>query len=318
VRPARAAGKPVALVLDWLYQGPNAGFCVARELGFYRDAGLDVQMQAGKGSGSTAQLVASKATQIGFSDGFVLANAVSKGMPLKSVGSIYRRNPSAMMVLADSGINTPKDIEGKSVAVTAGSAQFQQFAPFLRGAGVDPAKVRLVNLDPAGVTAAILSGQVPAIGGYAQSYVANIEIRGKKQVRVFWFADYGVTAVSNSIVVHEDLLKGDPELIRAFVPATIKGFLYARQHVDEGIEMLTRYSSAIDVPIAKREAEYSWQTWVTPNTRGKPLGWASDLDWAETVRVLKEYGGVASPPAAASLYTNEFVPTGAEYVPPQA
>jgi NitT/TauT family transport system substrate-binding protein len=63
--------------------------------------------------------------------------------------------------------------------------------------------------------------------------------------------------------------------------------------------------------------ELSWKTWVTPNTQGKPLGWASDVDWAETVKVLKQYGGVATPLEASVLYTNEFVPTGAEYVPPQ-
>src|ERR1700728_3060304 len=65
---ARAAGplKPVTMMLDWIYQGPNVGFIMAQEQGFYRDAGLDVTVNSGKGSGSTAQLVASKATQIGF------------------------------------------------------------------------------------------------------------------------------------------------------------------------------------------------------------------------------------------------------------
>jgi NitT/TauT family transport system substrate-binding protein len=318
-RRARAAGpvKTVSLLLDWIYQGPNAGFVVAREKGFYRDAGLDVQITAGKGSGSTAQLVASKVTQFGFADGFVLANGVSKGMALKSVASLYRRNPCAAMVLAESNIKVPKDLEGKSIAITAGSAQFQQFPAFMKGAGIDPGKVRVVNLDPAGVAAALLNGQVPAIAGFAQSYVANIEIRGKKEARAFWFSDFGVTAVSNGIVVHEDFLKSDPELVRAFVTPTIKGFLDARQHPDEAIEMLRKYSVAIEPAIARREAEYSWQTWVTPNTRGKPFGWASAADWAETVRVLKDYGGVTAPVDSAALFTNAFVPTGAEYVPPQ-
>jgi NitT/TauT family transport system substrate-binding protein len=317
--PARAAGaeKTVTLLLDWIYQGPNAAFVVAREKGFYRDAGLDVQITAGKGSVSTAQLIAGKVSQFGFVDGFVLGNGVSKGMALKSVASIYRRNPAAMMVLADSDIKTPKDLEGKSIAITAGSAQFQQFPAFMKGAGVDASRVRVVNLDPAGITPALLNNQVPAIAGYAQSYVANIEIRGKKDVRIFYFSDYGVTAVSNGIVVHEDFLKSDPDLVRAFVPPSIKGFLHARENPDEAVAMLQKYSSAIEPAIARREMEYSWQTWVPPNTKGKPLGWASDIDWAETVRVLKQYGGVTAPLDAATLYTNAFVPAGAEYVPPQ-
>src|SRR5277367_175228 len=83
---ARAADplKPVTLTLDWIYQGPNAGFMVALDKGFYREAGLDVAMTPGKGSGSTAQLIASKAAQFGFADGYVLGNGIAKGMALRS------------------------------------------------------------------------------------------------------------------------------------------------------------------------------------------------------------------------------------------
>ena len=73
-RPALAQVKmrDITMRLDWLFQGPNAGFMVAQDKGFYREVGLNVDVGPGKGSGSTAQLVASKATQFGFSDGFVV------------------------------------------------------------------------------------------------------------------------------------------------------------------------------------------------------------------------------------------------------
>jgi NitT/TauT family transport system substrate-binding protein len=314
---AQGALKPVTLTLDWVFQGPNAGFVVAREKGYYRDAGLDVAITAGKGSGSTAQLVASKATQIGFSDGFVVGNSVSKGLAIRSVASIYRRNPCAVVVLSESDVQSPKDLEGKSIAITAGSAQFQQWPAFVKGAGLNGDKIRVVNIDPTGVGPALINKQVPAIAGFAQGYVPAIEIRGKKEVRLYWYADYGVTAVSNGIIVHQDFLKSDPELIRAFVAPTIKGFLEARRQPEEAIELVKKHSPTIDPAITRREMEFSWKTWVTPNTREKPLGWASQEDWAETVNVLRQYGGVTTPLEAALLYTNEFVPTGAEFVPPQ-
>src|SRR6266849_7189381 len=72
--------RQVTMRLDWLYQGPNAGFLIAQDKGFYEQAGLSVEIGPGKGSGSTAQLVASKAAQFGFADGFVVGNGVSKGM----------------------------------------------------------------------------------------------------------------------------------------------------------------------------------------------------------------------------------------------
>ena len=69
--------------------------------------------------------------------------------------------------------------------------------------------------------------------------------------------------------------------------------------------------------ILRREFEMSWDTWVTPTTAGKPIGWMSDADWEETIKVLKAYGGVDTPLKAADLFTNEFIPTGGEFVPPQ-
>jgi NitT/TauT family transport system substrate-binding protein len=316
---ARAAGplKQVSMTLDWVFQGPNVGFMLAQDKGFYREAGLDVAITPGKGSVSTAQLVASKAAQFGFADGYVVGNGVARGMGLKTVGSIYRRNPAAVVVLADSGINTPKDLEGKSIAITAGSAQFQQWPAFVKGAGLDGTKIDVVNIDPTGVGAALINNKVPAIAGFAQGYVPSIEIRGKKETRIFWYADYGVTVVSNGIIVHNDLIESDPELVRAFVTPTIKGFLYGRNNPDEAVATVKKYLETVDPVITRREMDLSWKTWVTPNTKAQALGWGSDADWAATIQVLKQYGGVTSPLETSQLYTNEFVPTGAEYVPPQ-
>lgn len=316
--PSRAGAlKPVALTLDWVYQGPNAGFMVAREKGFYRDAGLDVSMTAGKGSASTAQLVAAKACQVGFVDGYVVGNGDAKGMNIKTVGSIFRRNPCAVIVFADSPIKTAKDLEGKTVAISAGSAVIQQFPAFCKGSGVDASKVHIVNIDPAGIGVALITGKVDAIGAYVSSYVPELEIRGKKPVRVMWFSDAGVVAVSNGITMHDDLIKSDPGLARAFVAATLKGFLYGRQHPDEAVAAVKAYQPTVDPAITRRELEWSWKLWLTPNTMGKPLGWGSAADWQSTIKVLRQYGGVTAPLEAAALYTNAFVPAGAEYIPPQ-
>jgi NitT/TauT family transport system substrate-binding protein len=309
--------RDVTLRLDWLFQGPNGGFMVAQDKGFYKEVGLNVNIGPGKGSGSTAQLVASKATQFGFADGFVVGLSVSKGMNIRTVGAIYRRNPTAVIVLADSDIKTPKDLEGKTIGIPPGGTQFQEWPAFVKGCGLDGSKIRVANVDPAGAPPALATGQFPAIAGYAQGQVPSVEIRGKKKTRIFWYADCGVIAVSNGIIVHNDLIKEDPALIRSFVSASLKGFLYGRQHPDEMVTIIRKFSQAVDPAVARLEAELSWNTWVTPNTAGKPLGWSSDKDWDATVGVLKQYGGVTVPLDAKQLYTNDYVPTGSEFVPPQ-
>ena len=317
-RRVRAAGmRKITMRLDWLYQGPNDGFIIAQSKGFYKDVGLDADIGPGKGSGSTAQLVASKATQFGFADGYVVGNSVAKGLNIKSVAGVYRRNPAAVVVLASSDIKSPKDLEGKTIGIPTGSAQFQQWPAFVNGCKLDASKIRVVNMDPAGSPPALINNQVQAIAGFAQGYVPSVEIRGKKDTRVLWYSDCGVDVVSNGIIVHDDLIKEDPKLIRDFVAASLRGFLYGRQHPDEAAAIIKHYSEATVPAISKREMELSWKTWVTPNTKGKPLGWMSEKDWDSTVEVLKKYGGVTTPLSAKQLFTNEFVPTGPEFIPPQ-
>ena len=105
----------------------------------------------------------------------------------------------------------------------------------------------------------------------------------------------GVNIVSNGIIAHNDLIKSDPDLLHKFVPASIKGFLYARQHIDDAVAVVKKYSPTSDPAILKSGFEVSWKSWVTPNTKGKPLGWEADENWASTIDVLKQYGGVSTP-----------------------
>ncbi len=313
--PAHAQKKDVTLRLDWIYQGPNTGFMVAKDKGFYDEVGLNVDLGPGKGSGSTAQLIASKAAMFGFADGYVVGAGVSKGMNIVTVGAVYRRNPTAAIVLKESGIKTPKELEGKSIGIAPGAAQFQQWPAFVKGCKLDASKIQVINVDPAGTVPALVANKVQAVASFAQGAVPGIEIRSKKETTSFMYADCGVTAVSNGIIVHRDLLKQDPDAVRAFVRATLKGFLYAEKNHDEAITIIKKYGPEIVPEIAKREFEMSILNWNTPNTKGKPLGWSSDKDWESTVETLKEYGGVNTPLKASDLYTNDFVPTGSEFVP---
>ena len=318
-RVARAATKlrPVTMQMDWLYQGPNVGFLVSRNKGFYAEVGLDVTTIVGNGSGSATQIMAAKNATFGMADGSVVGLGVSKGMDIRMVAAIYRRNPAGVEVLDKSDIKSPKNLEGKTVGIPTSGTSFKQFPLFLKGCGVDPSKVKIVNTDPAVTPAALIQGRVQAIAGYAQGYVPAIEIRGNKKARILWYSDCGVDAISNGIVVHNDLLKEDPDLIRRFVKASLKGFLHARTHATEAAQIIKKYSPGTDVRISEREMELSWETWVTPNTRNKPMGWMSEKDWNTTVNLLKQWAGLKEAIDPHRLYTNEFVPTEAEFIPPQ-
>src|SRR6185312_6967632 len=156
----------------------------------------------------------------------------------------------------------PKDLQGKTLAIPTGGAGFQQWPAFAKGCGIDTSTIKVVNTDPAGTPPALITGKVDGIGGFAQGFVPSVEIRGNKKARILWYADCGVTAVSNGIIVHPDLIKEDPELIRRFVAASLKGFLYGRAHVDELAAIVKKFSEATVPAISRREAELSFATWV--------------------------------------------------------
>ncbi len=232
---AASAAKPVTLLLDWLFQGPNTGFMVAKEKGYYRDAGLDVADDARQGLGQYRATCRQQGAQFGFSDGFVVGTASPRACRIKTVGSIYRRNPCAVMVLADSDIKAPKDLEGKTIAITAGSCAVPAVARLRQGrryrcrqgpdgqSSIRPASGRRSSAARS-MPLAATSELCAEHRNPRQEGGAHILVCRPRRDRV-----------SNGIIVHDDLLKSDPELVRAFVPPTIKGFLYGRQHPDEAV-----------------------------------------------------------------------------------
>ena len=315
--PGGQALQPVSLRLVWLYQGPNSGFMAAREKVYYKDVGLDVTVAAGKGSVNTAQLVASKSDMFGYSDGYVVGTSVAKGMPIRMVANVTRRTPTAAIVMADSDIKTPKDLEGKTVGIPPGGGPYHQWPAYLKGCGIDSSKIKVAAMDPATAPSALIQGRVDGIVGFVNGFVPLIESRSGKKARFFPYADCGVSNVSLGVIVHNDLIKENPDLIRRFVAASMKGFLYVTKNREEAGQIVKKYLETVNPATATRELELSLDFYVTPNTKGMPFGWMSDKDWEDTVRILKEYGGVTTPLEAKQLYTNEFVPTSAEYNYPQ-
>lgn len=307
----------VDLRLDWLFQGPNAGFMTAASKGIYEDAGLDVSIKPGEGSATTAQLVANRSATIGFADGYVVAQNRAKGAEVKMVAAIYRQNPNGVVVLDDSPIQEPEDLEGSSVGIPAGASQAQQWPAYVQGCGIDGDSVRVVNIEPASAPQVLLQGQVDAIAGYVQGFAPAIEARGGTDTRALWYSDCGVTAVSNGIIVHDETLKEDPGMIRRFVEASIKGFLYARENPEEAVDIVQEFSPEVDPEVTLREMELSWETWVTPGTEGQSLGYMSEEEWRAMLDVIEQYGGVEEAPSLDELFTNQFVPEGDDYVPPQ-
>ena len=121
-----------------------------------------------RGSGNTAQIVASKAARFRVCRRLRGRQHCVQGRPVED-GRIFRRNPAAEYWSPKIQSRRPKDLADKTIGIATGSAQFQQFPAFLKGSNLDPAKVRVVNVDSAGAGPALINGQVAAIAGFAQA-----------------------------------------------------------------------------------------------------------------------------------------------------
>ncbi|MGH8800236.1 MAG: ABC transporter substrate-binding protein, partial [Casimicrobiaceae bacterium] len=148
--------KPMKLTLNFLAGGPQAGFMLAKKLGYYKDAGIDLTIEEGKGSATTAQLVATGQTDVGFADAPAAMQIRSKGAPVKIIAPVLQTNGFAIISIEGSGINSPKDLVGKKLAVQPGTAQTTLLDAILAENKLDKGRLDVVNIDPAALVGALL------------------------------------------------------------------------------------------------------------------------------------------------------------------
>src|SRR5262249_17871918 len=128
--------EPVILLLDWFPDGYHAPFYVAREKGYFREAGLEVDIKEGKGSGNVAQLVGTKNATFGVSEGAAEAKAIGQDVPVGVVAGVFRRSPLGLSYIRESGINAPKDLEGKTYGTVPASATHTLWPTFAAANGI--------------------------------------------------------------------------------------------------------------------------------------------------------------------------------------
>jgi len=144
--PARSADTPVTFQLNWMAGGPNAGFAAAVAEGFYKQAGLDVTLVQGNGSGNTAQLVANGRAQLAYADAVAVMQLIAKGAPMKVVSTIYQSNPNAVMALKKANIKSVKDLVGKKVGVPSGSSQTTMLPLLWKANGITESQINTIDM----------------------------------------------------------------------------------------------------------------------------------------------------------------------------
>ena len=218
---------PIKFQLDWRFEGPAAMFLTPVAKGYFKDAKLDVTVDAGNGSGGAVTRVASGAYDMGFADlaalmEFHANNADAPNKPV-AVMMVYNDTPASVMALKKSGIKTPADLNGKKLGAPVFDAGRRAFPIFAKANNITG--VQWTAMDPPLRETMLARGDVDAITGFTFTSLLNLEARGVKaeDVVVLPYPAHGVKLYGNAIIASPKLIRENPAAVKAFLQAFARG-----------------------------------------------------------------------------------------------
>ena len=274
---AAQAQTAIKFQLDWRFEGPAALFLQSAAKGYYKQAGLDVTIDAGNGSGGTVTRVASGTYDMGFADLAALMefHANNPDAPNKPVAvmMVYNNTPAAVLTLKKNKIAKPADLNGKKLGAPVFDAGRRGFPIFAKANNVT--NVTWTSMDPPLRETMLVRGDIDAITGFSFTSLLNLEARGEKaaDVVVLPYADYGVKLYGNVIIASPKLLKENPQAVKAFLSAFLKGAKEVMAKPDEAIATVKARDGIIDVELEKRRLKMAIDAVVaSPDARAEGFG----------------------------------------------
>jgi NitT/TauT family transport system substrate-binding protein len=300
------AADSVSLITDFGFNGRHAYFFVAIDKGYYSEAGLDVKIIGGKGSVDAIRQVGAGNAIFGFADtGSLILSRANDKIPVKLVAVVYARPPQAIFCTEDAGLKTPKDLEGKSIANPAGGSIPDMFPAFAKAAGIDASKVNWVVAASSALPGLLATGKVPCVGQFTVGEpLLRAQAAPKKLVR-FAYSDLGLSYYGNGLIATEATIKSNPDLVRRFVAATIKGMKASFANPAEAAAIMNKHHPEVAVDVAKGETESVAEL---AEIKGKPLAEIDPSRIQATLDVVNGAFKLRSEVSANEVFEPGFVP----------
>jgi NitT/TauT family transport system substrate-binding protein len=234
--PAYAQTRTVKYTLAWLAQGTSAFAFVGKEKGFFRSRGIDLQISRGYGSLAAAQAIASGQFDFGVVYSAPLILMIAKGLPLRSIATTDYDATMGVGVLADSGIKAPADLVGRKMATVPTSAESPFFPAYAERAGIDVAKLEMVNVDAKVIERLLSDRQVDAVTGIGTSSLPVLLSR-KVPVRWMLYSATGIETYGGHVVTTSGMLEKDPGLCGAVVDGMLESLAFTLTNPQESAEL---------------------------------------------------------------------------------
>ena len=301
----------ITFSLDFIVLGRHAPFFIAIEKGFFREEGLNVNIISAKGTAHGIQNVESGLAQIGFIDVASLVVARAEGSTVKVASVIYQKAPFCFFSL-DPGANVTKlkDFEGLRVGSNTGSYISNIARAMMRKEGLDPSKLSVESIEPSARIAMLATRKIPAIDFFIITKPAMERAVKDAKVVTFLFADHGLDLYSNGIGAKESFLKENPEVMKAFVRAALRGYQYAFKHPAEAAELIQKHAKALNNEITVDELKIVEELTVTPEVKQSGIGSFTTARMQSSVAWMVENGGFPKEkaPKVGDVYAAGFLP----------
>jgi NitT/TauT family transport system substrate-binding protein len=313
VNPAAAQElTKVVFSLDFITLGRHAPWYSALAQGYFKEEGLDVTIIPGQGTAQVVQAVESGTANLGFVDVPSVVLARANGSKIKMVAVNYQKAPYAVFSLSTgANVTEPKQLEGLTLGSGAGSFTPKIIMGFMAQKGLDPAKLSISNVAPPARASALLTGKVPAIEFFVMSK-PGLEKGAKEsnaELRTLLLADHGLELYSNGIAATEDYIAKNPEVVKKFVRASLKGWKFALDNPDKAAADQLKYKASLDPEVIKAELEVVRDLAVTPEVKANGLGWFDPGKMKSNLDFVVKYIGVSgATPKATDLYAAGFLP----------
>jgi NitT/TauT family transport system substrate-binding protein len=298
----------VRIQFDWIADSQYTPTLLAMERGYFAEEGLEPIIAEGGGTVSAAQVLGAGRADIVVGTLDQVPLAVAQGIDLTAVAIIEPVSSSAIIVLADSEINEPTDLEGKTVGTLAGAASGVLLEPFLRAVNVDPATVETANVPFPSQVPLLIEGQFDAITGFTRAQGAIAQVAGA-ETRHFRYADHGINFVSTGIYTRTEVIAERPDMVRGVVRAILRGLADMIEDPAAAVEVGAR-----EYPQHYENRDYAdlhgelFAQFVEEQSSPQGLGYMEAEWWERTVELLQDFFDLEDPLLPEEYYTNEFIP----------
>lgn len=299
------AQEAVSLRLNWYLGGLHVPFYYGKDMGYFKQEGIDLTINEGRGSGNTVQVVAAGSDTFGMADSSSLITTASKGADVKSVMSLLNSTGFAVVSMASAGIKTPKDLEGKTLAVSPGDPLGQLFRALAAHNKLDINSIKFLQVDPAAKVVTVLEKRADALLGGADDQFFLIKYKGFEPAALR-FADHGANIVGMTIMTTGNTIKSKPDLVRRFVKAAVRSWDMAKKNPGAAVDAAMKAKPDLNRQSTLDQMMVDFELMDSANSKGK-IGLGAKADWDQTLQLLKQYRDLDTKEPWTTFHTNEFV-----------